>query len=250
MTTTNLRELPKPVDTSPEGTTLTEQVYSRLREAIVTCQYMPGSELSEAIVAERFGVGKAPVRAALARLVQDGLVRGHPLKKRSIVAPLTTEDMLEVFQLRLLLEPRAAALAAGHLEPDHIVRMTRSIHQRPSGNSAESRISFLQSNRLFHSTIAQASRNRRLEGFINRLLDDVERMLHLGYAGAPQAAAYHEEHHALLQVLIAGDAQAAETMAYQQIAHGQEIVLKKILEQKDLLVQENPPGRSPRRKNA
>lgn len=210
------------------ATTLTEQATARIRESIVTCRYMPGSGISEGMLAAELRIGKAPVRAALARLAQDDLVRGHP-RKGYVVAPLTTEDMLEVFQLRLLMEPRAAALAAGHLTPAHIERMNLSLQQRPQRNDEVSRIRFLQANRAFHSTIAEACGNRRLEMAIKRLLDEVERMLHLGYAGAPQAATYHDEHAELMQLLIAGDAQRAERLAYEQISHGQGIVLQRIL---------------------
>src|SRR3954449_3901462 len=89
--------------------------YERLREAIVRVELSPGSPMSEAQLVERFGFTKASVRAALARLRAEGLVLAEP-RRGHVVAPLTMRDVLEIYDLRLVLEPAAAEAAAGNVE--------------------------------------------------------------------------------------------------------------------------------------
>src|SRR5919202_1090980 len=96
--------------------------YDRLRHAIMRLELEPGAGVSEAQLVEGFGFSKAAVRAALARLRAEGLVvaearRGH------VIAPLTMRDVLEIYELRLQLEPPAAESAAGRIAPDELARL-------------------------------------------------------------------------------------------------------------------------------
>src|SRR5213592_4139574 len=98
--------------------------YERLREAIVRVELSPGSPMSEAQLVERFGFTKASVRAALARLRAEGLVLAEP-RRGHVVAALTMRDVLEIYALRLALEPAAAEAAAGKLDPGEAGRLSK-----------------------------------------------------------------------------------------------------------------------------
>src|ERR671932_760427 len=93
------------------------EAYERLRHAIMRLELAPGAGVSEAELVERFGFSKAAVRAALARLRADGLVVAEP-RRGHVVAPLTLRDVLEIYDLRLALEPPATQAAAGRLPAD------------------------------------------------------------------------------------------------------------------------------------
>ena len=91
---------------------LGEQAYQRIRTEILFYQLPPGSKVSEALLTHRFNLRQAAVRSALLRLVQEGLI--DKADERSLrVAPLTLKDVQDIYGLRMLLEPRAAELAAG-----------------------------------------------------------------------------------------------------------------------------------------
>jgi len=98
--------------------------YDRLREAIVRVELEPGAAISEAQLVERFGFTKAAVRAALARLRADGLVLAEP-RRGHVVAPLTMRDVLEIYDVRLALEPAAAEAAAGAMDAGEVTRLTK-----------------------------------------------------------------------------------------------------------------------------
>jgi DNA-binding GntR family transcriptional regulator len=119
------------------GRSLAEKAYHRLRLAIVECQLAPGERLTEAAIAQRLRVGKTPAREALRRLVLEGLAGVTP-RHGYTVAPITLRDVQELFDLRLLLEPAAAALAAGHREPAALSRLRKLSRLWAWGSSSRS----------------------------------------------------------------------------------------------------------------
>src|SRR6185503_17212063 len=84
------------------------EAHLRLRRAIVRLELPPSTPVSEASLTERFGLSRAAVRAALARLRAEGLVLAEP-RRGHVIAPLTLRDVREVYDLRLLVEPAGAA---------------------------------------------------------------------------------------------------------------------------------------------
>jgi DNA-binding GntR family transcriptional regulator len=187
--------------------------HERLRRAVVRLALTPGTEVSEQQLAARFRLSKAAVRAALARLRAEGLLLAEP-RRGHVVAPLTLRDVAEVYELRLLLEPAAAAAAAGALERATVERLRDSLSDAVDVADPVSIDGFLDANRAVHVTIARASGNRRLAAAVERLLDDSERAigvaLRAGAAG--RGLRVREEHEALLAVVAAGDADAAERL--------------------------------------
>jgi DNA-binding GntR family transcriptional regulator len=185
--------------------------HERLRRAIVRLQLPPGTGVSEQQLSERFGLSKAAVRAALARLRAEGLVLAEP-RRGHVVAPLTLRDVGEVYALRLLLEPPAAEQAAGQVDRAVLDRLRAAVADPVDVDDDASIDRFLDSNRAVHVTVADAGGNRRLAAIVERLLDDSERAigvaLRAGAAG--RGLRVRGEHEALLAALAAGDGEAAE----------------------------------------
>lgn len=100
---------------APRVVDLTERVYLQLRESIVLLNLPPGAPISELEVCRRLNVSRTPVRAAIARLEREGLivVARAGLRSRLIVAPLTVDDMRQLFLIVGALDGLAAWLAAG-----------------------------------------------------------------------------------------------------------------------------------------
>ena len=127
--------------------------HERLRRAIVRLELPPGSAVSEQQLGDRFDLSKAAVRAALARLRAEGLVLAEP-RRGHVVAPITLRDVGEVYALRLLLEPPAAAGAAGRLEPAALERLRATVRTRVDVEDAASIDRFLDANRAVHVAVA------------------------------------------------------------------------------------------------
>ncbi|MEJ7773106.1 MAG: GntR family transcriptional regulator [Geodermatophilaceae bacterium] len=184
--------------------------YERVRRAIVRVDLPPGTPISEAQLVARFGLSKAAVRAALARLRADGLVLAEP-RRGHLIAPLTMRDVREIYDLRLLLEPPAAAAAAGRMSAAEVTRLRILCEPVPDLDDDASAERFLVANRAIHLAIAQAGGNRRAAAIVEQLLDDSERarLIALRAGAAEHGIRAHAEHLDLLTALESGDGAAA-----------------------------------------
>lgn len=93
---------------------LKNQVYRELKDRLITCKYMPGTVINESQLAAELSLSRTPIREALYRLEQDGLVQIMP-KKGILVTDITIQDVLFVFQARVEVEPLALQMSAPFL---------------------------------------------------------------------------------------------------------------------------------------
>jgi DNA-binding GntR family transcriptional regulator len=189
--------------------------HERLRHAIMRLELAPGAGVSEAQLVDRFGFSKAAVRAALARLRAEGLVVAEP-RRGHLVAPLTMRDVLEIYDLRLLLEPPATEAAAGRIHRDGFERLKALLEPEVDADDPESLERFVSANRTIHLAIVEAAGNRRTARIVERLLDDSERarLVALRSGAASRGARAREELQFVLAELESGDGpRAAQLMA-------------------------------------
>jgi len=203
---------------------LTIRALQALRRDIVLTRLAPGETLSEAATADRLRLGKAPIRAALARLAEEGLVQAVP-RRGWVVSLVTVRDIHEVFDLRLLLEPEAARRAAGRIDTTALGRLDAVCAAGYRPGDPDSALGFLDANRAFHVAVAELSGNARLARQIGRLLDESTRMLVLGLSRRDRSGEMAHEHRALTEALAAGDPVAAAAIMQEQVAASRAMVL-------------------------
>lgn len=212
----------------PAPPRLSDVAYTQLKSDIIRCALAPGQEVTEARLALRLGLGKAPVRAALVRLSQEGLIRALP-RRGYLIAPVTVRDVQDIFQFRMILEPEAARLAAGRVQGDRLRQLDAICRAGYVPGDHESEAAFLRANRDFHVAIAEASGNARLATTLASLLDEMERLLHLGLALRNRTEEMQHEHKALVDALLSGDKEAAAAMAAEQVEAARKMVMDAIL---------------------
>jgi DNA-binding GntR family transcriptional regulator len=155
-------------------------LYRQVRDKIICGEIKPGAILTEAGLADEYGVSKAPVREALVLLGHEGLVESMP-RTGHVVASLTVQDVLETFHLRTILETEAAGLAAERITEEGIAALLRNVNEEFALSERVHEDDFHekthQVNMEFHQLIAQASGNQRLADLIKQLMEDMRRML-------------------------------------------------------------------------
>ena len=213
--------LVSPLEVPPS---LTERAVAALRRDILTTRLAPGETVSEAAVAAHLELGKAPVRAALARLAEEGLVQAVP-RRGWMVSLVTIRDIHEVFDLRLMLEPEAARRAAGRVDAVMLRRLDAICAEGYDCADAESAMCFLDANKQFHVAIAELSGNARLARQLDRLLDESTRMLVLGLRPRDRTGEMAHEHHALVEALALGRAEEAARIMQEQVSASRQMVL-------------------------
>lgn len=207
---------------------LTDRAYERIRHDIISCAIAPGTEISEAQLCAQYKLGKAPVRMALNRLAHDGLVRAIP-RRGYMVAPVTVRDIHDVFELRLMLEPAAARMAAGKVDAHRLQALDETCRAGYQPGDLKSTSRFLEANKAFHVAIAQGTGNVRLAGAIEHLLDEMTRLLHLGLGLRNRSQEMQHEHRSLVKALSRGDGDTAERICREQIEAARNMVLSAIL---------------------
>jgi DNA-binding GntR family transcriptional regulator len=211
-------------NTTGQSKRLSDRAYDRIKRDIIVCTLEPGQNFTEEQLAEQYGVGRAAVRSAVKRLYQEQLIQVGPAKRYAI-APITLKHAQDVYQMRLLLEPEAARMAAGNLtteQIDNLEQLGTAQYQPGDPQSAED---FLRSNSAFHVQLARASRNEIMAEMVASLLDRAERLNHLSHMlGDRNEEAVHE-HHELLDAIQQGDCDRAEAVMRKQIESARSFVM-------------------------
>jgi len=205
-----------------------DRAYDLLRQEILSCRILPGSHFTEPELIERFSVGKASLRIALQRLVQGGLIVSIPRQGYRVV-PVTVKDVEEIFELRLLIEPHAARLAAGRVNRAQLERLEQICRGQMPGDVGNQIDFFLEANKSFHMAIAVASGNERLQRTLSGLLDEMTRLVALGFGIQRVRPNIDKDHTMLIQHLAEGDAVAAEAVTRRHIETFRDMTMDKVL---------------------
>lgn len=221
----------------PQCDRLIDLAYARLRREVIRCEMPPGVEVSEAQLAERYGLGKAAARAALMRLVQDGLAAVHPRRGYQI-APVTIQDIREIFQLRGLLEPMAVRLAVPHVDAGRLRKLDAVCARGYEPGNRRSEELFLRANRDFHLELIRACGNERLVRLLSDVIDQMERLFHLGLGRSVHGVELREQHSRLLAAVTARNEDEAATVAAEHIATMRRAVVDGVMASGDV---ELPP---------
>lgn len=150
-----------------------DKVYEELRERLLRGHFKPGAQLKEEPLAREFGVSRTPVRTALGRLVDDGLATANA-GQGIRVAQWTAWDVEECFQLRMLLEPYAASLAAVRGGDRLLAQLRTSNQQMAEGIKRADRdgiASIQEANRSFHHALVDHSGSPRLKAMLETMID-------------------------------------------------------------------------------
>ena len=210
------------------GDSRADQAYAVLRREIVACRLAPGARLTEAELTERFGIGKASLRIALQRLSQEGFVTSIPRQGYRVV-PVTLRDVEEVFALRLALEPLAAQLAAGHVDRAELEALEQACRHRTDAAMRDQIDQFLDANRRFHMAIAEASGNRRLCRMLSELMDEMSRLVALGFGAENERPNIEQDHLKLIDHLVAGEAEAAAQVARHHVETFRTMTIQRVM---------------------
>ncbi|NMB16748.1 MAG: GntR family transcriptional regulator [Firmicutes bacterium] len=145
---------------------VTQKAYERLLEAIMSLTLPPGQLVSENNLAEQLMVSRTPVREALKRLEQEGLVQTTP-QKGTEVLKLSAVQLIEAAELRRILELWAAVTAVDKLDGDDLERMWKAQQTVRDAFMAQDYVRLLEWDASFHEVFLQAAGNSRVVQTVN-----------------------------------------------------------------------------------
>ena len=205
------------------GPSETRSPYEVLRQEIIAGQVDQGESLVETALAKRLGVSRTPVREALKKLEQDGLIERHDRGLR--IKMRSAEEILEIYEVRIVLEELAARLAAHRRTPFDLARL-QAAHDQMAARRPETAAEQIGINRTFHQTLWRAAHNSTLIDQLQRLTDHVSRYSSttLGSEGRWEEAV--REHADILEAVTKSDADAAARIASQHFVAARDIRLR------------------------
>ena len=211
-----------------------DEAFEAIYFAVVRCELMPGSTVSEADLAEKFDLKRAAAKAAVDRLSVMGLLR--PVRRRGyVVKPITLRDVHDLFELRTIIEVAAGRMAAGRVDEFSLRRLDRVCKAGYQLGDRDSEAKFLQANSEFHLTIAMVTGNDRLVSTLALMLKEMERLFHFGLALRNRSDEMQQEHQALIEALARGDADAVERVTREELASSRTMVLDALTSSEALL---------------
>jgi DNA-binding GntR family transcriptional regulator len=204
--------------------TKSDYAYSELRRRIVTGELEPGTRLDLPELCDTLGISRMPVRDALSRLDEQGLVEIRP-QTATIVSTLSTDDLHDTYGARLALEALLTGAAVERIDDELIAAMGRDIERQRALADAGDLEGFLQSDRRFHDRLYERARMPRSRALAERLRDVADRYVYLFLTAGEHRYESIAEHERLVELCARRDAAALQQAIGEHIARGRDALL-------------------------
>ena len=203
---------------------LEEQVYARLEEDILSARLEPGVQLTELSLTRQIGVSRTPIRAALHRLAEEGLVSITP-NKGAVVIGVSREDLISTYEIRERLEGLASSLAAKNITDGELAELKDALELQEFYISRRDTDHLRELDTKFHYIIYKASGNRPLLKILGELHKNIRmyRKRSLSVPGRLEESV--KEHREIFEAIARGDAQNADILTSRHITCALENIL-------------------------
>jgi len=192
--------------------TVEAQVLDRLRDAILQGYFPANSQLNQVHVAAQFGVSRGPVRAAINKLEQEGLVRNVP-HRGTFVAPLDKKTVSDLYNVRSALEGYAVHLATEHCTPEDILKLTRLVQETRDAARRGDTQEVIRLDFMIHTFFMELSGNSFLIQTWYTIKIHVQRVLNFRHRGYPNLQEIADSHLPFIELMQNKNAdEAARTM--------------------------------------
>ncbi|GLZ08662.1 GntR family transcriptional regulator [Actinomadura sp. NBRC 104412] len=181
-----------------------EIVYDELRTAILYGQLEPGEQLGEADLAGRLGISRGPLREAMQRLVQEGLLHSEPHRGLFVVT-LDRSDVEDVYRARLAIERAACVLVMERNRGEAVARLTEALDHLVEAARERDRVKMSDADQAFHEVLVSSSGSPRLERMAQTLLVETRMCLNALQDTYPEPEELVEEHRRLVDAISDGE---------------------------------------------
>ncbi|WP_028879234.1 GntR family transcriptional regulator [Terasakiella pusilla] len=200
-----------------------ELAYHQLFEAIQKGSLKPGTRIRETDIAEEFGISRTPVRDAIRRLESDGLIVHLP-HQGAVIKTLDHREIMEMYEMRQVLEGTAAFHAAQHaslLEIDELIELNDLMLKNKEEESEAA-----DANRLFHQTLYRAANNRYLIDAINNLSNAMALLEGTTLYSAERVNIAFKEHQEIIEHIQLQKGKEADQSVRNHISNSQRVRIR------------------------
>ncbi|MEM7209206.1 MAG: GntR family transcriptional regulator [Pseudomonadota bacterium] len=212
----------KPNDKVP----LSDIAYRELKKLILENQLPSGNQYMEQEVAELLNMSRTPIREALIKLSNEGLVEvraRHGMR----VKPVSVDDMREIYEVLTSLESTAAELAAKRgLTLEETRELSNAVDEMESALQRDDLNAWAAADERFHRLLVKFSNNARLIALVDNFIDQSHRVRMMTLRLRPKPVASVDDHRAVLQAILAKDADAARARHHEHREVSGEMLVK------------------------
>lgn len=195
---------------------LEEKTFETLKEEILSGALPKGENLTELALSERLGVSRTPIRSAIRRLAEDGLVSIIP-NRGAVVKGIDKDDLIDIYKIRIRLEGLASASCAKNIKPEQLEKLRRSVELSEFYIARNDTENIKELDTEFHLTIYEASGNPQLQAILSDLHKKIKmyRKLSLSVAGRLENSI--REHREILGAIEKRDPELADKLTSRHI---------------------------------
>jgi len=195
---------------------LRDVVFEHLRNSILNGDLKPGERLMEVQLAEQLGVSRTPVREAIRKLELEGLVV-MVARKGAYVADVSVKDILDVLEVRSVLEGLAASLAAERMTEEELEELELISYHFKRHIESSNTEGMIEKDMQFHDKIIHSTRNPKLIQITQSLQEQVQRFRITYFSEYSKSKNLLMEHQAILEAIANRDAATAQKVAQSHI---------------------------------
>lgn len=210
-----------------EVQTVNQRAYERLCGLILSGQLAYGSRLDERVLAERLGISRTPIREAIAKLGNEGIVEYRPYQG-SYVRTFSPAQVEDLFEVRKELEALAVGRATKNAVAEDFERIQDAIDRCHAALDDGNLALFEEMDQLFHQLIARLSGNQTLIDCLERLGIQIQLARHIANMAPNLPERTQEDRNQILELMRQGDGKAASRMMRRHIDQARRSVLQQI----------------------
>jgi len=192
----------------PRAATAASQIYSDLRSELVSLRRRPGEPIAEAEIALAYGVSRTPVREAILKLSDEGLVEIFP-QSGIFASRIPLAALPEAIIIRKALEETTARLVAERATSSQVLNLHSILQRQREASSASDRDAFHQADEMFHAGIAEVAGYPGIWKFVQQVKVHVDRYRRLTLPQMGRMTQVIAEHEAILAAIEAHDTAGA-----------------------------------------
>jgi DNA-binding GntR family transcriptional regulator len=197
---------------------LSDQVYTMLKEQILNGQLKGGMKIPEESLAEQFGVSRTPIREAIRRLAEYGLVTIKP-RSHALVSIITDAEALDIARVRITLEQLAIDSIDEEGYQAYVKELSRYAADCQYAMGIGDRATVFQQDSLFHLTLIKASENSALISIYERLDAKIQQLRIAQGLPEDELSYYLGQHAQMMNLLKNGERERCKALIYEHISH-------------------------------
>jgi DNA-binding GntR family transcriptional regulator len=193
------------------------QVFEVLRERIVALELAPGTVLSRAELAEAFGLSQTPIRDALIRLGEEGLVDIYP-QHATVVSRIDVPAAVQSHFLRRAIECEVVRTLAAAPDAALLERLRAQVDVQAALAGENSHLEFIEADRAFHRLMIEAAGVPELYDLVRRRSGHVDRLRRLHLYSAGKMRTILRDHRRIVEAIGSGDGEAAQAAVREHLS--------------------------------